>query len=144
MCIVDDPTLALIARFVVNDIDNISISDENYLKQQLVEIRNHIGDATGEDRNRIAMAWIREHAERYRSEWLKKKFSKILHDRKCPDCPLFNSNSTSHCIIHRRWIGLLEEYLADEINSDRYIEETLKLLKQHKQSLKVSLISGKL
>ena len=117
MCIVDDPTLALIARFVIKDINNISISDENYLKQQLAEIKDHIGNVPEEEQEQIAMAWIREHAERYRAEWLKRKFSKMLHDRKCPDCPLVHTNSTSHCIIHRRWIGLLEEYLADEICS---------------------------
>ena len=144
MCIVDDPTLALIARFVVKDINNISVSDENYLKQQCTELRSYIGNATGAEQEQIALTWIRDHAERYREEWLKSNFAKILHDKRCPDCPIIDNHSTSHCIIHRRWIGLLEEYLADEINSERYIEETLKLLNQHKQSLKVSLITEKL
>ena len=144
MCIVDDPTLALIARFVIKDIDQLSISDENYLKMQLDEIRQHIGNAPPEEQERIALAWIREHAERFRDEWRKKNFSRILHDRRCPDCPLLHNESTSHCIIHKRWIGLLEEYLADDISSDRYVDETLKLLNQHKQNLKVSLIAERI
>jgi len=45
MCIIDDPMLALIARFVVEDIDSISISDETYLQHQIAEIRSHIENA---------------------------------------------------------------------------------------------------
>ena len=141
MYALDDPTLALITRFVVSDIDELDISDENYLKTQVAEIRRHIENAPAGQQEQMAMAWIREHAERFREQWHRKSFSRALHDRRCPDCPLVGNQSTSHCIIHRRWVGLLEEYLADEINSDRYIEETLRLLEQHKDSLKVSLIA---
>ena len=42
-------------------------------------------------------------------------------------------------MIHRRWVGLLNEYLAGEIHSDSYIEATLRLLREHKDHLKISL-----
>ena len=81
MCIIDDPMLALIARFVVEDIDNISISDEHYLKHQVAEIRSCIENAPKKQQQQLALAWIKEHAEHYRQEWKKKTFSKIVLDK---------------------------------------------------------------
>ena len=66
MCIIDDPMLALIARFVVEDIDNISISDEMFLRHQVAEIRSYIEKAPRKQQQQLALAWIKEHAEQYR------------------------------------------------------------------------------
>lgn len=77
MGVIDDPMLALIARFVVEDIDNLCIPDEIFLQQQVDEIKCHIGGADGEERHRLALQWITEHAERYRREWQKKELSRI-------------------------------------------------------------------
>jgi hypothetical protein len=144
MCIIDDPMLALIARFVVEDIDNLSISDEAYLRQQVAEIRSYIENAPGKQQQQLALAWIKEHAEQYRQEWQRRTFSKIVLDRKCVDCPLTHDGSKSSCVIHSRWVVLLNEYIADEIGSDTYIEETLNLLNQNKTNLKISAISSKM
>ena len=144
MCIIDDPMLALIARFVVEDIDHISISDEVYLHHQVDEIRSYIEDAPEEQQQQLALAWIKEHAEQYRQEWKKRTLSKIVLDKRCADCPLINESSKSSCVIHGRWVVLLNEYIADEIGSDTYIEETLHLLNQNKTNLKISAISSKM
>ena len=144
MCIIDDPMLALIARFVVEDIDNISISDEMYLHQQVDEIRSYIENAPEEQQQKLALAWIKEHAEQYRQEWQRRTLSKIVLDKRCVDCPLINDSSKSSCVIHSRWVVLLNEYTADEIGSDIYIEETLNLLNQNKTNLKISAISSKM
>ncbi len=144
MCIVDDPILALIARFVVEDIDNLNISEEVFLRRQLTEIRNCIENAPGEQRQELALAWIKEHAEGYRQEWKRRTFSTMILDKRCADCPLIHDSSISHCIIHNRWVALLKEYIADEISSEKYLEETLDLLTQHKSHLKISVVSSKI
>ncbi len=144
MCIIDDPMLTLIARFVVRDIDNLSISDEMFLQHQVIEIRSYIENAPREQQQQLALAWIKERAEQYRQEWQRKTFSKIVLDQKCADCPLIHDSSKSFCVIHSRWSVLLNECIADEISSDKYVEETLNLLNQHKTNLKISAISSRM
>jgi hypothetical protein len=144
MCIIDDPMLALIARFVVEDIDNLSISDEMFLKQQVAEVSSYIENAPGKQQQQLALEWIKDHAEQYRQEWRKRTFSKVVLDKRCTDCPLIHDSSKSSCIIHSRWTVLLKEYVADKVDSDIYIEETLNLLNQNKTNLKISAISSKM
>ena len=136
--------LALIARFVVEDIDNISISDEMFLRHQVAEIRSCIENAPRKQQQQLALAWIKEHAEQYREEWQRRAFSKIALDKRCVDCPLVDDSSKYSCVIHSRWVVLLNEYISDEIGSDIYIEETLNLLNQNKMNLKISAISSKM
>jgi hypothetical protein len=138
MCIIDDPMLALIARFVVDDIDNLSISDEAYLHHQVAEIRSYIENAPRKQQQQLALAWIKEHAEQYRQEWRRRTLSKIVLEKRCADCPLIHDGSTPSCIIHSRWAELLKKYISDEIDSDIYIKETLNLLHQNKTNLKIS------
>ena len=142
MCIIDDPMLALIARFVVEDLDNINISDEIFLQHQITEIRSHIEKSqTKQKQQQLALEWIKEHAEQYRQEWRRRTFSRVVLDKRCVDCPLIHNNSSSFCTIHSEWVVLLKEYVANEIGSDDYIEETLNLLEQNKTNLKVSAIN---
>lgn len=142
MGVVDDPMLALIARFVVEDIDNLGIPDEEFMQQQADEINRYVGEATGEERHRLALQWIREHAEHYRLEWQKKKLSRMVLDKRCADCPLMHRGTNKrYCTIHSRWVTLLKEYLADQISSERYVKETLALLDQQKSNLKITTIS---
>jgi len=136
--------LALIARFVVDDIDNINLSDEVFLRHQLIEMRSLLENAPMEQQQQLALAWIKEHAERYRQEWQRRTFSKIALGKRCADCPLIHDGSISYCVIHRRWVLLLKEYIAEEISSEKYIEDTLHLLSQHKTNLKISEISAKI
>ena len=144
MYIIDDPMLALIARFVVEDLDNLSISDEVYLHHQVAEIRSYIEKAPRKQQQQLALAWIKEHAEQYRQEWQKRTFSKIVLDKRCVDCPIAHGSSKSSCVIHGRWVELLNEYIANEIGSDTYIKEALDLLTQNKENLKISAISLKM
>jgi len=144
MSIIDDPMLALIARFVVEDIDNISISDETYLQHQVAEIRSHIENSPRKQQQQLALAWIKEHAEQYRQEWQRRTLSKIALNKRCTDCPLVRDGSNYSCAIHSKWVVLLTEYIADEIDSDMYVEETLDLLSQNKTNLKISAISSKM
>ena len=141
MSIIDDPVLALIARFVVDDLDNLSISDEAFLKNQVETIFSHIKEAPEEEQQQLALKWIKEHAEQYRQEWLRKALSSCVADRRCQDCPLLHSSSNKEiCSIHSKWVILLNKYVTDKIDSEKYIEETLRILNQHKDELKVSEI----
>ena len=141
MCIIDDPMLALIARFVVEDIDNLSISDEMFLQHQITEIKSHIEKSPTKQQQQLALEWIKEHAEQYRQEWRRRTFSKVVLDKRCADCPLIHDSSSSFCTIHSKWVVLLNEYVADKIGSDEYIKETLNLLEQNKTNLKVSAVN---
>jgi len=144
MCKTDDPLLALIARFVVEDIDNIKVSDEAFLQLQLTEMKKHLESGPKEQRQQLALAWITKHAEQYRNEWQRRTLSKMVLDRRCADCPLTKGGSSSYCAIHGRWALLLKEYMADQISSETYIEETLALLSQHKADLKISAMTAKM
>ncbi|MCO6411721.1 MAG: hypothetical protein J5I92_03160 [Thiogranum sp.] len=135
----DDPMLALITRFVVREADALNLSDEQYLRDQFAAVRRHIESFPENRREQAALDWIAQHAERYRRDWQTQTLSGVLPDRRCPDCPLADDGARSACIIHKRWVGLLGEYVAGEISSRRYIEETLRLLGEHKDHLKVAL-----
>jgi hypothetical protein len=140
----DDPTLALIARFVVDDIEELSVSDEKFLRHQLIEIQNHIEDAPVEQRQQMVMDWIREHAENYRSDWQKKTITDSLLKKRCRDCPLVHGGKGTHCDIHQRWLVLLNDYLKGKLETTEYVDQTLELLQQHKDELKVSRISAQI
>jgi hypothetical protein len=144
MGVIDDPMLALIARFVVDDIDDLGIPDEVFLQQQVDEITRHVGEAEGEVRHRLALQWIGECAENYRTEWQKQELSRIVLDKRCADCPLVQHGTNKHfCSIHNRWVYLLMEYITDQISSESYVEKTLNLLNQHKENLKISATSSR-
>ena len=138
----DDPMLALIARFVVGEAELLEPDNEQYLRDQLARIRRHIENFPAAQKEQAALDWIAEHAQRYRQEWYKRKqLPGLLPDRRCPDCPLVDHGSRSSCMIHRRWVGLLNEYVSGEIHSDAYVVATLRLLQEHKEHLKISLVS---
>lgn len=87
MGVIDDPMLALIARFVVEDIDELGIPDEVFLQQQVDEIKRYVGDATGKKRHQLSLQWIREHAENYRGEWQKRELSRLVLEKRCTELP---------------------------------------------------------
>ena len=62
MFIIDDPMLALIARFVAKDIDNLNVSDETFLQDQITEIRRHIERSPKKQQQQLALEWIKEYA----------------------------------------------------------------------------------
>jgi len=140
MFVVDDPMLALIARFVV-DFDQLDVTNEEFLKQQVESIKDHVSKYPEEERAEKALEWIEIYAKQYRTDWEQSVITERITHKRCPDCPLIHSTD-SHCEIHDHWVDLLRDYMDKNINSQKYVKESLELLTKHKDNLKVSTISG--
>lgn len=136
MYIVDDPTLALITRFV-GDSQNLDLSDADFLFKQIAAIERYVGRFPDDERQSRALEWIETHAQRYRQEWQKQAAVGVLAQARCPDCPLAGGGRTTPCAVHTRWLELLRRYAAAEISSREYIEDSLKLLGAYKDRLKI-------
>ena len=138
MTMLDDPTLALIARFVVKDFDNISLSEETFLKSQYDMLRRRVSDVPAEKQEDVIREWIIDHAEQYREQWRQGEFSRMLFNKRCLDCPLVHCGPDMFCEIHSRWVILLNEYVSGKINNHDYVNDCLQLLNANKDRLKVS------
>lgn len=137
MYIADDPTLALITRFV-GETDDLDLSDAEFLLQQIAAIEQYVVSFPAEERETRALEWIERHARHYRQQWQKQAAVGVLTHARCPDCPLTGGDRTTPCAIHARWLELLRRYATAEISSREYVEDSLKLLGQYKSQLKVS------
>ena len=137
MLIVDDPLLALIVRFVV-DQDQLDLSDEEFIQRQLQTLRDYLERFPPQEHTARAMAWVAENAEGYRRSWQKNVVSRCAPNERCPDCPLTGGTGQGHCEVHARWLQLLRMYLADDISSECYVEDTLDLLRRYKTDLRVT------
>jgi hypothetical protein len=137
MYIVDDPMLALIIRFM-GDTQHLNVSDAEFLLRQITAIEQYVEQFPPGERNMRAMEWITAHAQQYRRQWQKNAVAQLLVKARCPDCPLAGGQRSSRCEIHDFWLKLLQQYITDEISSQDYVENTLKLLGQYKNRLKVS------
>ncbi len=137
MYIVDDPMLALIARFVV-DMEGVEVSDEGFLLKQVECLRQYVERFPPEEREQRALEWIETHSKAYRRDWQKKVVSEQMADRRCPDCPLVATDDLCHCEIHSRWLALLKGYTSGELTSRRYVEKALRLLHQNKDRLRIT------
>ena len=135
MYIADDPTLALITRFI-GETENLDLSDAEFLLQQIAAIEQYVGRFPDGERQTRALEWVETYARRYRQQWQKQAAVGVLAQARCPDCPLDGGNRTTPCAIHNRWLELLRRYAATEISSREYIEDSLKLLGQYKDRLK--------
>jgi hypothetical protein len=136
MYIVDDPTLALIARFVGNATDP-DLSDREFFHQQVAAIEAYVEGFPPAERELRALAWIEANARHYRQQWQKQTAAVALADVRCPDCPLSCGNQRTPCAIHARWLKLLRLYAASELSSTDYVKSSLALLTAHKDALKV-------
>jgi len=136
--IIDDSAFALILRFAGFD-QELSLHPEEFFKKQLQEIETYVARYQPEERGLRAIKWIEQYADGYRKTWNKEVVSKEVLEHKCPDCPLHSDNVSGHCEIHDQWMELLQKYVADEISSQEYIENTLSLLAEHKEDLRVKL-----
>ena len=134
--------LALIARFVV-DVGRLDEPNDVFLRQQFSEIKRYIAKYPDDQQQQRALEWIQEHAERYRLEWQKNKLSETIGGARCSDCPLVDDGATSQCDIHEQWAALLQSYIADELDSEQYVKDTLRLLNEHKTRLKIGVSSAK-
>ena len=143
MYIVDDPLLALITRFMCGA-QNAEVSDAEFLLRQINAIEHYVGQFPNDERDLRAMEWIGVYAQEYRRQWQKNAVAQTLAKERCPDCPLAGEYRSAHCEIHAFWLNLLQHYIADEISSKEYAENTLKLLEGYKNRLKVSPIRKRL
>ena len=134
MFIVDDPLLALIVRFVVGQ-DKLDISDEEFVQRQLETLREYVDRFPADEHTARAMEWVAKNAESYRRSWQQNVVARSAPSQRCPDCPLAGSVGQGHCEVHARWLKLLRTYMAREIGSEAYVEDTLELLRQHKTDL---------
>ena len=68
MYIVDDPTLALITRFV-GDSPNPDLADAEFFRQQLSAIEAYVESFPDAERELRALEWIEANARQYRQQW---------------------------------------------------------------------------
>lgn len=138
MSTINDSMFALILRFVGCN-QEITFCDQEFIQKQLNAIQAHIEKFPSEEQELRAIEWIEKYAREYRKTWEKEMIDREFSDQRCPDCPLSEVVNFKHCQIHDQWLELLEQYVADEINSKKYVENALKLLVQHKENLKIKL-----
>lgn len=143
MYIVDDPALALIARFV-GDTPHLNLSEAEFLLRQIAAIAQYVEQFPDNQRQARALEWIETHAREYRQQWQKQAAIEALAQTRCSDCPLTGGSRSMPCAVHDRWLNLLRRYAADELSSHEYVEESLKLLGTHKNRLKAGQIRHRL
>ncbi|MEH6472968.1 MAG: hypothetical protein V7752_17145 [Halopseudomonas sp.] len=141
MTIVDDPLLALIVRFVVNN-DEIEANDEEFCQCQIRTLNAYVSGFPVAQQEVKALEWIEQHAEVYRRQWQKRVVQHRAPDRQCHDCPLNLDGQTEHCSVHGEWLSLLSLYSKEKLTSTEYVRNTLQLLQNHKQELKVITIKN--
>ena len=139
MNILDDPTLALLSRFV-GDAHDLQLSDAEFLLQQVAAIEHYIKQFPAEERQARALEWIETYALQYRRQWRRQAVIDALAQMRCADCPLTGGDESSPCAIHARWLTLLRRYADEELTSHDYVEAVLNLLRAHKHQLRVSEI----
>ncbi len=139
MNIVDDPTLALLTRFV-GDTHDLELSDTEFLLQQVAAIERYIRPFPAAERQARALEWIETYALQYRRQWRRQAVIDALTQMRCVDCPLTGGDESSPCAVHARWLNLLQRYADEELSSHDYVESVLNLLRAYKHQLKVSEI----
>ena len=138
MYIVDDPTLALITRFVGTPPAESGYTDSEFFCRQIATIQAYVNQFPVEEHEQRAIQWIETNARNYRQQWQKQAAVATLTHSRCADCPLASRTAGKPCAIHSRWLALLQRYAADEISSNDYVAHSLVLLNAHKSWLKVS------
>ncbi|MCB1825052.1 MAG: hypothetical protein KDJ54_10940 [Candidatus Competibacteraceae bacterium] len=136
---VDDPTLALLSRFV-GDSHDLQLSDAEFLLQQVAAIEHYTQQFPAEERQARALQWIETYAMQYRRQWRRQAMIDALAQMRCVDCPLTGGDQSSPCAIHARWLNLLRRYADEELSSHDYVEAVLNLLRAYKHRLRVSEI----
>ncbi len=133
--VINDALLALIVRFVGGNYD-IHLCDNAFIQQQMNDIQAHINQFPIEEQNYQALVWIERYAKTYRERWEGEMIASELQRKRCEDCPLTNKSEYA-CQIHQAWLDLLQQYIQERISSQKYIEDTLQLLDEHKRVLKL-------
>lgn len=137
MYIVDDPTLALMIRFM-GAAEPLNLSDAEFLFEQLDAIEQHVSQYPADERQTRALEWIETHARAYRQRWQQQAAAQHMARLRCSDCPLTEGKPGAPCSVHRRWLALLRRYTGGELSGQDYVHDALKLLAAHKKRLKIA------
>jgi hypothetical protein len=139
MYTIDDPMFALILRFIGHN-KQVHFCDEGFLHKQVKAIQEHVKKFPPEERQLRAIEWIEKYARQYRKNWEEETIVKKFLGKRCSDCPIHKSKfKVFKCQVHDKWMQLFQQYATDEISSKQYVEKNLKLLRQHKEQLKIKL-----
>ncbi len=133
---INDPMLALILRFIGKG-ECIDPCNEEFIQNQIHEIQQHIEQFPPKEQQARALKWIERHAKRYREKWEKEVVSAEFSKARCADCPLAGIGNEHHCEIHGKWLLLLQQYTSNEINSEQYVKDSLALLTDHKNEIRL-------
>lgn len=133
---IEDPMLALLLRFVVNE-EKLQHETEEFIQRQIRTLQEYLQQYPADEQDKRTLDWIEHHAAEYRKNWEMRLISKEASRFQCADCPLVKNEDSSHCAIHNQWLELLKKYGKDMINSTDYIKEALELLTQHKENLRI-------
>ena len=136
MLIVDDPLLACIMRFVT-DSDASDAENRQFLQMQIQTLKQYLLRFPEEEQGERAMEWVAQHAENYRRDWQRRSVSRQTYYLRCTDCPLRYLGASRFCEIHEQWLYLVRQYMLGETRSRDYVEQSLGLLGQHKESLRL-------
>ena len=118
MDLANDPTLALLGRFV-DHFSNPDFSDAEFLRQQLAAIEKYVERFPAAERDSRAQAWIDANARQYRQRWQIRAAIDALANERCAACPLScGDERTSPCTMHAQWLALLRHYAAIDLCSD--------------------------
>jgi hypothetical protein len=136
MFVVDDPVLALIVRFVVRDSD-LDVMDQDFLNRQVETMKRYLARYPVQEQRERAIEWIAEYAAEYRAQWQQQVAVQEAGQTRCRDCPMNAFGEASYCQIHHQWLNLLKRYARNELRSTEYVELALRLLREHKEELKL-------
>ncbi|MCG6863115.1 MAG: hypothetical protein LJE70_17855 [Chromatiaceae bacterium] len=135
---IDDPLLALILRFVVAEADS-DLPHAACMRLQVTLIQEHISAFRAEDREARAIEWVEQHARRFREDCKGKLVAAALaEEARCRDCPLLETSNRGPCVIHEYWASLVRRYVNKQLSSAEYVRNSLALLQEHKEKLKVT------
>jgi len=134
---IEDPLLALIIRFVVED-DQLDCVSNEFIQRQIKTLEDYLTKFPIDEHERHTMHWVQQHAAEYRKQWEKKVVTHRVSKWQCKDCPLLHEADANHCIIHQHWLSLLQEFSRDDISTAKYVESALKLLTEHKEHLSLN------
>ena len=84
---IDDPMLALIARFA-GCCEELESSEEVFLRSQCDQIREYVESYPRDQRQKRALEWVTRNAEAYRRKWRQQLVTDIALTSRCLDCPL--------------------------------------------------------
>lgn len=141
MTLIDDSKLALIMRFV-GIYRSINLEDNEIIHKQFQIIQDYVNKFPPDERGLRANEWIELNARLYREVSKKEIITERFANQRCPDCPLSGHSNLEHCQIHDQWMELLRQYIADDIDTTKYVEDTLNLLSQHKEYLRIRLVAS--